>query len=80
MDCSKAFDKLKHSKLFNVSKDKNVCPIIINMYEHCNANVKWNEAMSDIFNVSNGVKKGGILSALLFNLYLDPLLKKFEKK
>ena len=65
MDCSRAFDKLKHSKLFNVSKDKNVCSIIINMYEHCNVNVKWNGAMSDKFNVLNCVKQGGVFKSTL---------------
>ena len=56
LDCCKAFDKVKHRKLFNILKDKNVCLIIINMYELCNANVKWNGVMSDNFNVPNGVK------------------------
>ena len=30
--------------------------IIINMHEHCKANVKWNGVISDNFNVPNGVK------------------------
>ena len=53
--------------------------IIINMHEHCKANVKWNGVISDNFNVPNGVKQGGVLSPFLFNLYLDPFLKSLRK-
>ena len=36
--------------------------------------VKWNGALSGTFSVSNMVKQGGVLSPLLFNVYLDQLL------
>ena len=36
--------------------------------------VKWNGVISDQFEVSNGVRQGGIMSPLLFGIYIDDLL------
>ena len=35
--------------------------------------VRWGSAVSDSFFVTNGVRQGGILSPLLFNVYMDGL-------
>ena len=34
----------------------------------------WNSHVSDSFSISNGVKQGGVISPVMFNLYLDNLL------
>ena len=36
--------------------------------------VSWNGVLSGEFAISNGVKQGGVISPLLFSVYLDPLL------
>ena len=40
--------------------------------------IRWNGAYSDTFTICNGVKQGGVLSPLLFNIYLEELLLKFK--
>ena len=35
--------------------------------------VRWGAYISDSFNVTNGVRQGGILSPQLFNIYIDGL-------
>ena len=35
--------------------------------------VRWGACISDSFNVTNGVRQGGILSTQLFNIYIDGL-------
>ena len=42
------------------------------------ARVMWNSHVSDYFSISNGVKQGGVISPVLFNLYLDNLLISFK--
>ena len=36
--------------------------------------IKWNAAIPGSFYTSNSVKQGGVLSPLLFNVYLDELI------
>ena len=42
---------------------------------YCNQKmmVRWNGSLSSKFNVTNGVKQGGVLSPLLFSGYLNDL-------
>ena len=43
------------------------------------ATVKWNKCESESFRIGNGVKQGGIISAPLFAIYIDPLMSKLNK-
>ena len=82
LDASKAFDKVKHDKMFKMLVDYNICPLLLRMimvmYENGNAKVKWNNNYSEIFKIRNGVKQGGVLSPFLFSIYLDPLINKIK--
>ena len=49
-------------------------------YMYQTAKVKWNGTLSDAFFVLNGVKQGAVLSAILFCVYVDDLIKKLRKK
>ena len=37
--------------------------------------VRWNSSVSDSFHVLNGVRQGGVLSPMLFAVYVDSLLE-----
>ena len=79
LDASKAFDRVHFVKLFNLLIEKNVCPVIARflafLYTNQKCRSRWAGSMSDVFAVSNGVKQGGVLSPLLFNIYFDVLLQ-----
>ena len=48
-------------------------------YINSSAVVSWNGIKSESFTLTNGVKQGGIISAPLFAMYIDPLLDKLQK-
>ena len=41
--------------------------------------VKWGSTLSSKFQVTNGVRQGGVLSPLLFNVYVNELSKLLNK-
>ena len=41
--------------------------------------VIWRDYKSEYFNVSNGVKQGGVISPIFFSLYIDPVLLTLKK-
>ena len=78
LDASKAFDRVRHDKLFPYLIGRNICPLILRiiaiMYAQNSARVRWNSSISESFYMTCGVKQGGILSPFLFNLYLETLI------
>ena len=79
LDASKAFDRIEYVCLCKLIHERNMCPIvlrlIIAMYISQMMQARWGEFFSKQFPVGNGVKQGGVLSAVLFTVYLDNLLK-----
>ena len=78
LDASKAFDRVHYGKIFNLLKQRRIPALIrrllLDMYTRQKMRTIWNNNLSDVFYVSNGVKQGGILSPLLFCVYFDELL------
>ena len=77
LDASKAFDKVNHWKLFHKLIVRNVPYIIVRILVTWYATqlfyVSWGNTLSDSFTVLNGVRQGGILSPILFNVYMNDL-------
>jgi hypothetical protein len=83
LDASQAFDKVNYIKLFDLLIKRNINPLVIrcllHMYTNQHLNVRWNSLMSRYFNTSNGVKQGGVLSPILFGVYIDELLYRLSQ-
>lgn len=77
LDATKAFDRVNHKKLFDTLKMRGVPEYLIRILSYWYSNqkyaVKWGNAISSYFEVSNGIRQGGILSPILYNLYTDRL-------
>jgi len=80
LDICKAFDKVNHYSLFSKLIDRNVpmCLITIlkNWYEKSYCQVKWGSVLSEPFALLAGVRQGGVLSPILFSVYVDDILLK----
>ena len=77
LDVSKAFDRIRHSTLFKKLIDRQepsyIVRIMIYWYTNQTMFVRWSGILSKGFQVSNGVRQGGILSPYPFNVYIDDL-------
>ena len=84
LDASKAFDRVDYIKLFDKLLDRGMCPLTVrllfNMYTRQKLQVKRDNHISHQFDVTNGVRQGGVLSPLLFSVFVEELLEKFKKK
>ncbi|MEZ4977665.1 MAG: reverse transcriptase family protein [Chitinophagales bacterium] len=79
LDISKAFDRISQYGLYTKLIERN-CPrsfidVIKNWYSKCYGYVKWESDLSMPFPIQAGVRQGGILSPVLFAVYMDDLIK-----
>ena len=77
LDASKVFDKISHWTHFRKLIVRNVpmylFKILCYWYQHQLMSVRWGYFISNVFNVTNGVRQGDISSPKLFNTYIDGL-------
>ena len=83
LDASKAFDRVNYCKLFRILIDRGlpvyIVRMLIKMYITQVARVSWAGVLSNQFPILNGVRQGGVLSPLLFCVYIDDLLLRLSK-
>jgi hypothetical protein len=83
LDANKAFGRVNYTKLFTSLFDRQLPPTLIrfllHMYTGHKTRVSWNKVYSDLFAISNGVRQGGILSPILFCVYINDLLVRLQK-
>ena len=60
-----------------------MCPLIrrllFNMYGNQKFQVRWNNCLSDMYKMTNGVKQGAVLSPILFTMYIDGLFYELKR-
>ena len=82
LDASKAFDRVRHFKLFQILTERKVPVYLIRLlafwYSNQDMCVKWNHSRSNYFSVTNGVRQGSLLSPALFNVYLDKISQRLN--
>ena len=78
LDCSKAFDLVNYRIIFNELVSRGLCPLacrlLVVFYSCVEGKVRWNNHFSNDIKIRNGVKQGGVMSPLLFSLYVDELI------
>ena len=83
LDCTKAFDTVEHSRLFEKLLEAKVPKIIIRMlitiYRKQTANVRWKQQVSNEFKIRNGVRQGAVISPIFFSFYMDSLFTILKK-
>ncbi len=83
LDATKAFDRVKYCKLFRELSDRQMSPLVIRllmyMYTNQRLRVRWGMTCIVSLVLFYGVKQGGVLSPLLFAVYIDGLLIRLGK-
>ena len=79
VDYEKAFDKVRHEKLFGILKDLEVdgkdLRLIKNLYWRQKAGVRVGEEVSMWQDIKRGVRQGCVLSPDLFNIYSEVIMR-----
>ena len=84
VDATKAFDRIRHDKLFEVLTKRKMSAVDLRMlmdqYRSQQMRATWKGTFSDYFPVQNGIRQGGIASPVLFCVYFDELLQRLQEQ
>lgn len=84
LDASKAFDRVRYDSLFRALLERDIpcvfLRLLMDSYERQQMRVTWSSEFSECFTVGNGVRQGGVLSPILFTVYMDLLIKQLSAK
>jgi hypothetical protein len=82
LDLSKAFDRMNHFALYLQLMKRQVPVNLLCIFElwfslsiSC---VKWDSHLSRFFTLTAGVRQGGVLSPILFSIYIDDIVAKVK--
>ena len=83
MDLTKAYDSVDRSTLIAILRHYGVthqlASIVTDLYTGTTCRVRAGEGISEEFEVKTGVRQGCVLSPLLFNCYMDYILREAMK-
>ncbi len=84
LDISKAFDRISYyalfSKLMQRNFPKQLISVLHSWYTKCFVRVKWKDKLSEVFRTHAGVRQGGVLSPLLFSLYIEDIVVELKRQ
>ncbi len=79
---TKAFDRVNYCKLFRKLLDKDMTPLVLShlfyLYTNQSLQVRWGNHTSAKFSCKNGVKPDGVLSPILFSVYIDGIFEQLR--
>ena len=82
MDIKKAFDKVSHHKLLTKLVHRGMDIGLVHALEHfltdVTVTVRFHEALSEGYQPETGIRQGGLLSGILFAIYLDDLFEQLH--
>ena len=84
LDAQKAFDKVWQqgllTKLESTQPAYTLLYTIAEFYKDCSSKVIWEQTVGPTFSVLQGVRQGGVLSPMLYTLYIDDLIKQLRNR
>ncbi len=82
IDATKVFDRIRYDKLFHILIKRDAPALalrtMLDQYQWQVMRTMWRGQFSQILSVCNGIHQGGVISPLLFCIYMDELLKRLE--
>ena len=86
LDASKAFDKIDLAFMFQILKNRGVpshiLRLLIMSYKEQLIRTRFDNELSDYFKATNGVRQGvkggGVISPILFTVYVDEMINKLK--
>jgi len=83
LDASNAFDEVLLNGLLAKFNNRNVLlplvHVLYNWFSGLSCSVVWNSLIGSLFRVHRGVRQGGVLSPLLFAIYVDDLISELRQ-
>ena len=85
IDMEKAFDRIPRAKLWNALEHpeyeipSNLKRAIKSIYVKCESKVKLRDGDTEWFEVKTGVRQGGVVSPLLFIIFMDRCMKEINE-
>ena len=84
LDATVAFDKVNVYGLLGKLLDRKVpfqiVKVLLSWYTNSQACIKLDGYCTEFITINSGVKQGGILSPLFYNVYVDDLMKELKHK
>jgi len=78
LDISKAFDRVDHFALLQLLMERNSLKcfivVLLEWFTKSLCCVRWNGVFSCWYCTAAGVRQRGLLSPILFAIYIDPLI------